>query len=155
MIRYRDGEIGDIDAMFRLDKACFRPPFSFHIDTFHYLLHQPGMISIVAENDAGEMLGFILVEPVPPDATCVSTIDVHPDKRRAGLATELLARTMEIAKERKLFKSFLQVYVENDGAIKFYKRLGYRILKRLPSFYGRQRDGFLMYKSYSGEEGAY
>jgi len=151
--RFRNGRPDDVETMFRLDRICFQAPFNFRRETFRYLFSQSDMVSVVAENEAGEIVGFIIVEPMPPDASCVSTIDIHPGERRKGLGKDLLRAAMKEALGRNLFKSYLQVYVENRGAIDFYKSLGYQVVKMLPSFYGYERNGLLMFMEYPKDGG--
>ncbi|MCB9477979.1 MAG: GNAT family N-acetyltransferase [Deltaproteobacteria bacterium] len=131
--------------MHRLDQVCFDAPFSFERTTFDILLERPGAVSLAAVHPKQGVVGFIIVEPFSADATIVSTIDVHPDWRRRGIGRRLLHDALGQATARGLFKSYLQVYVGNVGAIAFYRRLGYRMVKLLPSFYGEGIDGYLMF----------
>ena len=150
---FRYGRLDDAETMFNLDKICFAAPFNFRRQTFKHLLVQPDTITLVAVNEDGGIAGFIIVEPMPPDASCISTIDVDPRERRKGLGKVLLERAMNETVQKKLFKSYLQVYVENRGAIEFYRNLGYKVVKLLPSFYGYERNGLLMFMDYGNDEG--
>ncbi|MCZ7583876.1 MAG: hypothetical protein M5R36_11355 [Deltaproteobacteria bacterium] len=60
---------------------------------------------------------------------------------------------MKEAVDRGLFLSYLQVYVENGEAIRFYEKRGYVIVRGLPSFYGAGKDGLLMMKDFRSGQG--
>ena len=144
--------VEDAEAMYDLDRVCFPSDFRFAQRTFYSLLRRRGMISLVAQGPEKTLAGFIIAEPILARATCIATIDIRPAERRKGLGTRLLRNAMSQAAKKHLFQSYLQVYVDNLGAIAFYKALGYEVIKMLPSFYGPQKDGLLMYKDYQQEK---
>jgi [ribosomal protein S18]-alanine N-acetyltransferase len=141
---FRAGEMRDIEAMYALDQICFQRIFAFTKATFRYLAANCDNISIVAESRAGSLAGFAILEIHPPDSTCLTTIDIHPDFRRKGLGSHLLQHALKIASGRGLFKTHLQVYVGNEAAIAFYLGFGYCIEEYLPDFYARGVDACLM-----------
>ncbi len=145
---FRKARVEDAERMFELDRVCFPPDFHFAQKAFHLLLKRRGTISLVVQTPEKPLAGFIIAEPAGPLATCIATIDVHPDEQRNGLGTRLLKKAVEEAAKRHLFQSFLQVYVDNLGAIEFYMAMGYDVIDTLPSFYGPQKDGLLMFRNY-------
>ena len=141
---FRPGTYQDVGAMFELDRLCFDEPFAFDKMTFRHLMRSRGTISVVAEGADGVPAGFAILKKESLTATCLYTIDVHPKLRRKGLGKELLTRALKSARGKGLFKTYLQVYVENDAAIAFYLGFGYRIEGRLPDFYASGADALLM-----------
>jgi ribosomal-protein-alanine N-acetyltransferase len=81
--------------------------------------------STLAIEPAGAVVGF-LVGSVRGGALHVHRIAVHPGGRRSGLGTALLAEAGREARRRTLEFVTLKVASDNDGAIRFYDRLGFR-----------------------------
>lgn len=59
----------------------------------------------------------------------ISNIAIYPEYRGKGVGTLLLNFVEEVAKKDKIEKLSLDVETENSGAIKLYKRLGFKIVK--------------------------
>ena len=55
----------------------------------------------------------------------INSLACHPDHRRRGVATELMAAARELLLDRGCPKINLQVRVGNKEAQKFYRSLGY------------------------------
>ncbi len=59
-------------------------------------------------------------------------IGVKRDFRRLGVATSMLKYLIEIGKKDKAIRiMYLDVYAENKGAVKLYKKLGFKKVARL------------------------
>jgi RimJ/RimL family protein N-acetyltransferase len=75
-------------------------------------------------------------------------ISVLKGYRRLGIATAMSKRIIEIGrKDRSIKLITLRVYVPNKGAIRMYRKLGFRNVARLPrriSYKGRLIDEFVM-----------
>ncbi|MCX6821081.1 MAG: GNAT family N-acetyltransferase [Candidatus Aenigmarchaeota archaeon] len=75
-------------------------------------------------------------------------ISVLKGYRRLGIATAISKRIIEIGKKDRNIKVItLQVYVPNKGAIRMYRKLGFRTVARLPrriSYKGKLIDEFIM-----------
>lgn len=151
MIRYVPADHTDVEQMYRLDMLCFEPPFRFARSTFDYLMSNPDVIAIKAVDDARGLVGFIVLEPEPPQLACIATIDVHPDARREGIGAELMHRVADAAEAIGLSKVYLHVYVGNSSAREFYRSLGYESQQLLPSFYGPGRHAYLMVRNGAAE----
>ena len=98
----------------------------------------------MAEGDNG-ILGFIVAE-FQRNAGHIITIDVIAEARRAGVGSKLLG-----AAEQKLLQAgaatvALETPVNNEAAIRFYKRHGYFVEKTVPGYYSGQLDALVMTK---------
>ncbi len=69
-------------------------------------------------------------------------IAVHPDARRAGLATRLHAALLGVAAPRADC-GWLEVKVDNAAAIAFYERLGWVPIGRRPRYYADGNDAIV------------
>src|SRR5271155_4037737 len=79
----------DLDAMFRLDEACFAEAFRFDRESMREFAEERNAVVQVAENICGEIVGFVIahLERVASEwRAYVVTLDVAPEYRRKGLA---------------------------------------------------------------------
>lgn len=136
----REGEPGDLDALYRLDVVCFEPPFRFTRAAIGEFSQAPGAFTIVAEDDAAELLGFIILQMSVTDheiEAYVVTLDVTPACRRMGVATTLLDSCEKVVERQGRARMALHVSAENRGAIQFYEERGYSRLQLHPDFYAQ------------------
>ena len=63
----------------------------------------------------------------------VAVLTVRQTHRRRGIGEALLGRAEEIAREFGASRLTLEVYLFNDGAVRFYERVGFDPLKYLMS----------------------
>ncbi|HZG55145.1 GNAT family N-acetyltransferase [Paenibacillus sp.] len=50
---------------------------------------------------------------------------VHPDRRGSGIGAALLSRAVETYREQRADAAYLEAFVQNEGAIRLYRRFGY------------------------------
>ena len=46
----------------------------------------------------------------------------------------------------------LEVDIQNEAAVRFYERMGFRTARTLPDYYGPGRDGFRMTRKLKAQE---
>jgi ribosomal-protein-alanine N-acetyltransferase len=95
-------------------------------------------ISLIAEKE-GELAGFVIVHIDHTSAGWrgyVVTLDVAAEYRRMGLAGRMLQAVEMLAEASGAQRMELHVFTENDGAIRFYERMGYERVARRQRFYG-------------------
>ena len=88
-VQYRRGMAADVPTMYALDVICFEEPFRFSQRAMRRFALGSKARVWVAEEAAGELVGFVIVE-VEGDAGYVVTLDVAPEWRRGGVARELM-----------------------------------------------------------------
>ncbi len=153
-IGLRPAQISDLRNLHALDKLCFRQGISYSLAEMKYLLVQQQTIAVIAEDDAGMLAGFVIVEFSSEAADSLGhivTIDVDPAFRRAGVG-RLLMQEIErqlLARGASLIR--LEVAVDNDSAQQFYRRLGYVAVGRIARYYLGKLDALLMEKQIHGE----
>ena len=59
----------------------------------------------------------------------IQNIGIHPAHRDQGLGSSLLFKSLAFIKARGLQRVILEVTSQNVGALRLYKRLGFRIIK--------------------------
>jgi ribosomal protein S18 acetylase RimI-like enzyme len=144
--RLRDYDRADFGKVLKLDQECFPEGIAYDRQELYHYLTRPGVIAIVAEEEGGELGGFIVVNRTRAGGAHVITIDVAAEHRRHGLGSKLMALA-----EIKLMRLAcpliqLEVAIDNKPAIHFYKRHGYSVIKTLPRYYLNSVDALVMLK---------
>jgi ribosomal protein S18 acetylase RimI-like enzyme len=83
-----------------------------------------GMLRLIRRS-----LPLMRVKEYEADEFYIFTIAVLPGLQSHGLGTRLLERAMERCRAAGLWKCSLGVTTDNDRAIRFYKRFGYRMVE--------------------------
>lgn len=147
-MHFRAYQTGDLDALYALDIVCFAETFRFSRRLLKMLAEAGDARTIVAEED-GAIAGFVIVQMERWDTERVAyimTLDVAPDHRRRGLASQLMQRAEEAAREAGVDSLALHVWVENEGALRFYERMGYMRAGRVARFYNDAGDAWIYRK---------
>ena len=82
----------------------------------------------------GHIVGFAIMRYGETDAH-LDLLAVAPAYRRLGIARQLVAWLEKCAVVAGIFTIALEVRAQNQGAQKFYERLGYRKFVQLPGYY--------------------
>lgn len=139
-IIFRDYRDTDLEAMFRLDEACFAEEFRFDRESMREFAEERNAIVRIAEEVGGELAGFIIVH-VERVATgwraYVVTLDVAAEWRQQGLGRGLMREAEACAVAAGVRWMQLHVFTGNEGAIRFYERLGYERIRVQRRFYGK------------------
>ena len=156
----RQFEKADFDTLWRIDQACFDPQLAYSRPEMAFYMRRPGSFTLVAETadvavrgnggaPAGILgfgiLGFIVAETRRKSGHII-TIDVVAEARRLGVGSALLR-----AAEEELLRSgavvlALETPVNNEAAIRFYKRKGFFVEKTVAGYYSGQLDALVMTK---------
>lgn len=158
--RIRQFEQADFDTLWRIDQACFDPQLAYSRPELAFYMRRPGSFTLVAESERGEarsnlgraaeipavgLLGFVVAESRRKSAHII-TIDVIKEARRLGIGSALL----QAAEERLLGAGAVVVALEtpvnNEAAIRFYKRKGYFVEKTVAGYYSNHLDALVMMK---------
>jgi ribosomal-protein-alanine N-acetyltransferase len=135
----RNYKASDLDAMFRLDEACFAEEFRFDRESMRKFAEERNAVVQVAEKVCGEIAGFVIahIERIASEwRAYVVTLDVSPECRQKGLARRLMkeAEARALAAGARWIQ--LHVFTGNKTAIRFYERLGYERIRVRRGYYG-------------------
>jgi ribosomal-protein-alanine N-acetyltransferase len=82
------------------------------------------------------------------DEAHITTIAVHPQWRRRGLATHLMRVLIGLAQTEGAIRLTLEVRERNEAALALYRRLGFEQRGILPGYYGDTgENGIVMWKT--------
>jgi ribosomal protein S18 acetylase RimI-like enzyme len=109
------------------------PPEDMPVDMEHEVrqigtyLERPDHFALVAEAEAGEIVGFALAKVDDhPGFGYLSDLYVSPGSRRQGAARSLIRTATERLQDKGVTAMFLDVDLENAPARTAYERLGFR-----------------------------
>jgi ribosomal protein S18 acetylase RimI-like enzyme len=140
----------DFPRLMEIDQTCFVEGIAYSKEEMCYFLSMPTAISLVGLQGE-EIVGFIIADRFRPRRASRSmgkiiTIDVAPAAQHSGLGTLLMSSAERELKSAGCDYVSLEVAVDNEPALKFYKKHGYAVLKVLPRYYLDSIDGLLMGK---------
>jgi [ribosomal protein S18]-alanine N-acetyltransferase len=148
-ITIRDFKPQDFEVLWSLDQECFPAGISYSRRELENYMQHRGTFTLVAENTDGDIIVGFLVAYGGTTGHIV-TIDVSPRTQRTGVGTLLL----RAAEERLLADGSktvgLETAVDNKGALSFYKRHGYKVIRTWPRYYPNGVDALVMTKKLTG-----
>ncbi len=147
-MRLRGYRADDLDAMQALDLVCFDPPFRFSRGAMRRFAEAKRARVVLAEQE-GILAGFVILhleESAQGQVGYVVTLDVAPEFRRRGVATQLMREAERLAGKEGCLALALHVFTKNQAAIRFYAQDGFFRSHRVEGFYGAWRDAWVFYK---------
>jgi GNAT superfamily N-acetyltransferase len=121
--------------------AYLSGPF-WSIQTLSLVVVADDCIALVAESEEAGVVGFLTVEPHAPerDRREITRFYVHPDWRRSGVGSALLAATLERVEHTQAPALMVNVFARNAVGRAFYERAGFRLVDIVPVTVGDQVD---------------
>lgn len=146
-VRLRDYRPADFEALWRLDQVCFEEGISYSKAELLQYIDLKAAFTLIAEatGDGRPICGFIIAHRRRGGYGHILTIDVDPALRQQGIGTRLLLAAHERLALEGCHTIFLETAVNNLGAIAFYKRHGYTVVRTIPRYYhATGMDAFLL-----------
>jgi [ribosomal protein S18]-alanine N-acetyltransferase len=128
-LRLRRLGYGDLPAVISIERRSFPTPWSLAM--FVLELSKPSGICLAAEDSEG-LVGYLVCARYD-DVWHLMNVAVHPERRRRGVATDLIEKLFEEAGAGSRFT--LEVRVSNVPAIEMYRRFGFRSAGRRRRYY--------------------
>ena len=152
VISLRHYRTEDFDRLLEIDKRCFIEGIAYDADELRHFFNLPTAATLVAEETkTGAIHGFLVADRrsrrgAPGCMGRVITIDVVPEQQHLGIGTLLITQAEKELKRGGCDQVVLEVAVNNQRALRFYKKHGYSVLKVLPNYYLDSIDGLMMGK---------
>ena len=145
----RDFEPEDFETLWRMDQDCFPPGISYSKRELMAYLGYPAAFTLVAVHEASsEPQGFIVAQS--GNTGHIITIDVIAGTRRAGVGSRLIKAAEERLRASGCRAVDLETAVDNLGALSFYKRHGYSVIRSWPRYYSNGVDALVLQKQFHG-----
>jgi ribosomal-protein-alanine N-acetyltransferase len=136
-------EGSDIDAVMEIERLSFRAPWSRNV-FLEELEREWARVDVVRDVASGDVVAFANYWLVA-DELHILNIATHPQQRRSGHATRLLAHMIEIARAGACRLMTLEVRRSNAIAQRLYRRFAFRAVGVRPNYYAEdQEDAIVM-----------
>ncbi|MGH9363111.1 MAG: GNAT family N-acetyltransferase [Thermoanaerobaculia bacterium] len=145
-IELRAARPEDFDRLLAIDRAAFPPELAYSRRELAAWMGGRGCRTLVAE-DAEGIVGFVVACLGRRGDAHLVTLDVAPGRQRGGIGGRLLAAAEEWLWGAGAAAIALETPAGEGGARAFYERHGYSAVRRLPRYYRRGRDAWLMVKA--------
>jgi ribosomal protein S18 acetylase RimI-like enzyme len=150
VFKLRRYDAADFHRLLEIDHACFAEGIAYTEEAMQYFLERASSITLVGM-ERGKVQGFVIADRGRPRRGAralghIITIDVAPSAQGRNLGSLLLTSAENELRAAHCSFVALEVAVDNENALRFYKRHGYSVLKVLPHYYRDEIDGLLMGK---------
>ncbi len=127
--------LSDLDSILNIEREAFpKSPYDWSTFIQLYSLYPKTFlvyVGMIPGQQEGPLLGYIIFSP---DGHIIS-IAVHPQQRRKWIGKKLLQRVIEFPHAKKIWA---EVRRSNKGAQAFYFRMGFKIVRTVPNYYGKE-----------------
>jgi ribosomal-protein-alanine N-acetyltransferase len=130
----------DLDSVLAVERLSF--PSVWSRESYLRELRNRNSYYIVARLE-GEIIGHAGMWVVLDEAH-ISTLAVHPARRRRKLGRFLLAHLIQIAEQKGAAHITLEVREGNLPALRLYEQFGFQSRGRLPHYYGDTGENALV-----------
>jgi ribosomal-protein-alanine N-acetyltransferase len=142
MHRIREFVPNDSAAIFKIASA--EPKIAQWSADVYAQLTSNGYLAWIAERtDSSEIVGFIVVRLVPPEAEILN-LGVNPKNREQGVATSLLEVVLANLQREKATRLYLEVRPSNTPAISFYQKHLFTLAGVRPNYYREPTEAALL-----------
>jgi len=140
----RDYKDEDFDTLIEIDQACYEPGVAYSKRDMRAYLQFPSAECVLAETSR-EIVGFCISARQRARGYIV-TIDVLEKYRKSGIGSALLCEVERRLAANGVREVGLETATDNESAIAFWKKHGYRIRGVEKRYYPGGRDAFAMTK---------
>ena len=132
-----------LDEVLRAEDDLFGDE-AWSAELFWSELAQPDRVYLAALDPDGVLVGYAGLARFPDEAT-VQNIAVRPEAQGSGLGARLLDALLSEAADAGLDTVGLEVAVDNEPALRLYRRRGFRVVGRRRGYYQPSgTDAFVM-----------
>ncbi|HEV2699081.1 MAG TPA: N-acetyltransferase [Terriglobales bacterium] len=149
----------DFRSLWEIDQSCFPPGISYTQFELKSYIRRSSSFTLVAEQQGPDavqdqeglsaptdILGFLVAERTTRGRGHIITIDVRELGRRYGIGSALLNSAEQQLRAADCASIRLETAVDNIGALSFYKRHGYNVIKSIRGYYSTGVDALLLEK---------
>ena len=151
----------DFETLYEIDQLCYPPEIAYSRRELRNYLRFPGADCVIAElvvenapqpatktaaeSKSGPIIGFCITAHLRNEGYII-TMDVLAAHRRQGVAAALLNEAERRLSENGVSEVGLETATDNDSAIAFWQKHGYRKRGIRKHYYPGGRDAFSMSK---------
>ena len=130
----REFKLEDLKRIHEIELNSFDD--SYGINMFKKL-YDIGTGFLVCEVE-GDVVAYIIFWIKDEGLGHIISLAVDKHYRRFKIASSLLNKALEIFKKMEINRITLEVNVNNDAAVNFYKNFDFKIDREVPNYYGKE-----------------
>ncbi|HYL46036.1 MAG TPA: N-acetyltransferase [Candidatus Limnocylindrales bacterium] len=134
----------DFETLISIDQVCYEPAIAYSRRELRNYLRFPGADCVIAEEES-KIIGFCLTAH-ENEWGYIITMDVLAEHRRQGVGTALLREAERRLASAGVREVALETATDNETAIAFWQKHGYRSVGVREGYYPGGRDAFSMTK---------
>jgi ribosomal-protein-alanine N-acetyltransferase len=131
-----DMKEADLPEVAALEKSAFTTPWS-EISFFNELKNPRSLMKVGRKGSI--IAGYACAHAIV-DEGHILTVATHPEFRRQGVASSLVARVIEELQEGGCRFIFLEVRASNEAARRMYERFGFQVFGIRKGYYAEPRE---------------
>jgi ribosomal protein S18 acetylase RimI-like enzyme len=135
----------DFESLYEIDQVCYSPEIAYSRQELRAYLRFPNAECLIA-TIRSKPIGFCLTANQDHRGYII-TIDVLEAHRRHKIGSRLLEAVEARLAESGVREVSLETAIDNDSAIAFWQKHGYRIRGIWRGYYPGGRDAYAMVKS--------
>lgn len=129
----RAAEQMDIDAIVRVENACFSTPWS--IDAIKHEICENKLADfMIACDEENNIIGYIGIWTLL-DECQINKIAVMPEKRKIGIGKTILNHVIELTRDMGVKSWYLEVRESNTAAQALYRSAGFSSVGTRKNYY--------------------
>jgi ribosomal-protein-alanine N-acetyltransferase len=130
--------LADVDEIMEIERVAFRSPWSREV-FLEELGRDWAYVDILREPPGGALRAFVNYWLIR-DEVHILNVATHPEARRHGHAGRMLDHVVEFARRRRCRYVTLEVRRSNHGAIRLYRKHGFRPVGIRPNYYAEDHE---------------
>jgi ribosomal-protein-alanine N-acetyltransferase len=141
-IRIRSMQPSDLDAVVEIDRRSFSLPWPENAFRYELAQNSAALLRVAVidlPDEVEKVVGAIVIWMILDEAH-IATLAVHPDYRRLGIGSKLLADSLGAAIKRGAYQAMLEVRASNQAAQDLYRRFGFLVVGRRLHYYTDNRE---------------
>ncbi len=136
-VQVRTMRAEDVDAVVEIETEAFSSPW--RRETFAELIGRSTLEMLVMEHSEEGIVGYAVLWCIL-DQGELANLAIVPRMRSKGLGNRLMARVIEVARERGVETLFLEVRESNAHALELYRRFGFSQVGLRRGYYDHPRE---------------
>lgn len=137
----RSAKNSDIPAILEIERALFSDPWEEQLFNEAIKDHKDFFVSI----EQNKITGYIIFEKVL-DEGHITNLAVSKEYQRKGLASELINKILDLARQQKIKQVFLEVRESNEAARKLYLKFGFLEIGKRKAYYNKTNENAIILK---------
>lgn len=137
----RNAENSDIPAILEIERSLFAGPWEEQLFIETIKDHKDFFVFI----EQKKIAGYIIFEKVL-DEGHITNLAVSKEYQRKGIASRLINKILDMARQEKIKQVFLEVRESNEAARKLYSKFGFVEIGKRKSYYHKTNENAVILK---------